>query len=73
MYVGRDLTELENIDPADWSDKELAFFHHGMQQLNGYLTFQGNVKHEKIMEEIKKRGGLHQKATWTQGTEVHFD
>ncbi|WP_059105826.1 hypothetical protein [Shouchella shacheensis] len=73
MYVGRSLDELEGVAPEDWSDKELAFFHHGMSQLTAYLNEQGNAKHNLIIKEIEERGGLHQEATWTQGTEVHFD
>ncbi|MFB4213810.1 cytosolic protein [Shouchella sp. JSM 1781072] len=73
MYVGRDLSELENIQPSDWTDKELAFFHHGMQQMTAYLNVQGNSKHRAIIEEIENRGGLHHTATWTSGTEVHYD
>ncbi|GAF15505.1 YfhS protein [Bacillus sp. JCM 19046] len=73
MYVGRDLTELEGVDPADWTDKELAFFHHGMQQLTAYLNTQGNSRHQTIIKEIEKRGGFHREATWTNGSEIHFD
>lgn len=73
MYVGRDLIELEGINPADWTDKELAFFHHGMQQLTSYLTSQGNSRHQAIIKEINNRGGLHRQATWTNGTEIHYD
>lgn len=57
MYDGRDLTELEGISPQMWTDEELAFFHHGMQQLSAYLNIQGNSRHKQILKEIERRGG----------------
>jgi hypothetical protein len=58
VYDGRDLTELEGISPHMWTDEELAFFHHGMQQLSAYLNIQGNSRHKQILKEIERRGGL---------------
>ncbi|MDV2685885.1 cytosolic protein [Alkalihalophilus lindianensis] len=73
MYVGRDMTELTMISKAEWSDKELAYFHHGLQQMTPYLNLEGTTIHREIIEEIEARGGLKQEASWTQGSEVHYD
>ncbi|WP_100371822.1 cytosolic protein [Bacillus sp. FJAT-45037] len=73
MYVGRDMTELTMVSKHDWSDKELAYFHHSLQQMTPYLNIEGTTIHREIIKEIENRGGLKQEASWTQGTEVHFD
>ncbi|TSB45189.1 cytosolic protein [Alkalicoccobacillus porphyridii] len=74
MYVGRDMSELSQYSTEEWTDKELAFFHNGMTQVAPYLNQEGAAIHVQIIKEIEARGGLHHKeATWTQGTEVHYD
>ncbi|MDQ0208258.1 cytosolic protein [Alkalicoccobacillus murimartini] len=73
MYVGRDMTELSMMEKEKWTDKELAFFHHSLGQITPYLNQEGAAIHIQIIKEIESRGGLHQSATYTQGTEVHFD
>ncbi|UTR09051.1 cytosolic protein [Evansella sp. LMS18] len=74
MYVGRDMTELSMMSKTTWSDKELAFFHHNLQQIAPYLNAEGVMIHKEIIKEIMNRGGLHpHEATWTQGTRVHYD
>lgn len=74
MYVGRDMSELNNYSMDQWTDKELAFFHHGMGQVAPYLNQEGAAIHVQIIKEIELRGGLHRnEATYTQGTEVHYD
>ncbi|WP_100406408.1 cytosolic protein [Bacillus solitudinis] len=73
MYVGRDMTELTMMSKKDWTDKELAYYHHNMQQVTPYLNAEGVTIHREIIKEIESRGGLKQDATYTQGTTVHFD
>lgn len=73
MYVGRDMTELSMMSIDQWSDKELAYFHHSMQQVTPYLNVEGVTIHREIIEEIERRGGLQHEATWTNGSEIHPD
>ncbi|TES52503.1 hypothetical protein [Halalkalibacterium halodurans] len=73
MYVGRDMTELSMMKKTEWTDKELAYFHHGLQQMMPYLNAEGATIHREIIEEIERRGGLKQDATWTQGSQIHPD
>lgn len=73
MYVGRDMTELSMMSIDQWTDKELAYFHHGLQQMTPYLNIEGSTIHREIIREIEARGGLHQEATWTQGTKPRYD
>ncbi|MBP3952359.1 cytosolic protein [Bacillus suaedae] len=74
MYVGRDMTELSMMSIDQWTEKELAYFHHSLQQMTPYLNAEGASIHREIILEIENRGGLkHPEATWTQGTEVHPD
>ncbi|GAE31140.1 hypothetical protein [Halalkalibacter hemicellulosilyticus] len=73
MYVGRDMTELSMLSIEQWTDKELAYFHHSMQQVTPYLNIEGVTIHREIIEEIEQRGGLKHDATWTNGTEIHPD
>lgn len=69
MYVGRDMTELSMTPRNEWQDKELAFFHHSLQQMVPYLNSEGQTIHKEIIKEIERRGGLHRKeATYTSGT-----
>ncbi|TMW70570.1 cytosolic protein [Alteribacter natronophilus] len=73
MYVGRDMTELSMMGKQDWSDKELAFFHHNLQQIAPYLNSEGLTIHREIVKEIISRGGMRQEADWTSGSRVHYD
>lgn len=58
MYHGRDMTELTMMPKADWSENELAFFHHSFQQIAQYLNTEGQSLYREIVEEIEHRGGL---------------
>ncbi|MGG0718320.1 hypothetical protein ABE096_12110 [Robertmurraya massiliosenegalensis] len=58
MYEGRDMTELSMMSIANWSEEELAYFHHCLQQMMPYLNAEGQTIHREIMEEIVNRGGL---------------
>ncbi|MFE8698712.1 hypothetical protein ACFYKT_20680 [Cytobacillus sp. FJAT-53684] len=58
MYNGRDMTELSMMAKADWSNDELAFFHHSFQQIVPYLNTEGQTIQREIVEEIQSRGGL---------------
>ncbi len=60
MYAGRDMTELTMMAKNDWTDSELAFFHHSMQQVVPYLNAEGQSLHRQIIEEIERRGGMNQ-------------
>jgi hypothetical protein len=74
MYVGRDMTALTMIPKTEWSEKELAYFHHLFQQTSPYLSAEGVTIHREIVEEIMNRGGLpHMEADWTSGTRIQFD
>jgi hypothetical protein len=58
MYEGRDMTELTMMAKSNWNDKELAYFHHALQQMTPYLNSEGQSIHRQIVEEIESRGGL---------------
>ncbi|MFA9559243.1 cytosolic protein [Evansella sp. AB-rgal1] len=74
MYVGRDFTELSMLPKSEWTEKELAYFHHSLQQMVPYLNSEGVTIHNEIVVELMDRGGLtHTEATWTSGTRIHFD
>ncbi|SDY34267.1 hypothetical protein SAMN05421736_1011007 [Evansella caseinilytica] len=74
MYVGRDFTELSMTPKTDWTEKELAYFHHSLQQMVPYLNAEGVTIHKEIVDEIIRRGGLqHSEATATNGTRVHYE
>jgi hypothetical protein len=73
MYVGRDMTELSMMSIDQWTDKELAYFHHGLQQMTPYLNVEGVTIHREIIQEIEARGGLHHEVTWTRGTKPHYE
>lgn len=74
MYVGRDMTELSMMSKTEWSDSELAFFHHSLQQVVPYLNSEGQSLHRGIVEEIENRGGLKRnEADYTHGTRVSYD
>ncbi|WP_100330437.1 hypothetical protein [Bacillus xiapuensis] len=74
MYVGRDLTELQMMSVNDWTDQELAFFHHSFQQIVPYLNAEGQTIHRDIAVEIMRRGGLNkQEARYTSGTQISYD
>ncbi|NEU31906.1 cytosolic protein [bacterium LRH843] len=59
MYAGRDITELSMMPKDKWTDEELTYFHHGLQQMTPYLNIEGTSIRKKIVEEIQKRGGLN--------------
>jgi hypothetical protein len=66
MYVGRDMTELSMLPKSEWTDSELAYFHHSFQQIAPYLNAEGQTLHREIIEEIEARGGLrNSEATYT--------
>ncbi|WP_096439695.1 hypothetical protein [Alteribacter populi] len=74
MYVGRDMTELSMMGKTDWTDKELAFFHHNLQQIAPYLNSEGVTIHREIVKEMMNRGGVNQQeADWTSGSRTHYD
>ncbi|MCM3714347.1 cytosolic protein [Alkalihalobacillus oceani] len=67
MYDGRDMTELSTVEKQNWSDDELAFFHHSFQQIAPYVNAEGVTIHREIIKEIENRGGLQQPITHHQG------
>ncbi|UTR14071.1 cytosolic protein [Salipaludibacillus sp. LMS25] len=74
MYVGRDMAELTMTPKTEWTEKELAYFHHLFQQISPYLSAEGVTIHREIVEEIMSRDGLTSlEAEWTSGTRPHFD
>ena len=73
MYVGRDMTELTMMSKKDWTDKELAFFHHSLQQMVPYLNSEGVTIHREIVEEIIDRGGFQKEASWESGSKIQYD
>lgn len=58
MYAGRDMTELSMIAKSEWTESELAYFHHSLQQMVPYLNIEGQTIHREIVQEIMDRGGL---------------
>jgi len=58
MYAGRDMTELSMMPKSEWTESELAFFHHAFQQITPYLNSEGQSIQRNIIEEIENRGGL---------------
>ncbi|MGO4889832.1 cytosolic protein [Anaerobacillus sp. MEB173] len=74
MYDGRDMTELSMMPKSEWSDKELSYFHHGLQQMTPYLNSEGVTIHREIIEEIEARGGLQQENVVAEhGSDPSFD
>ncbi|WLD93976.1 hypothetical protein [Alkalihalobacillus sp. AL-G] len=74
MYVGRDMTELSMISKTEWTDKELAFYHHSLQQITPYLNSEGVTIHREIIEQIEERGGLHRdEADGNHGTRPNYE
>ncbi|PLR83632.1 cytosolic protein [Bacillus canaveralius] len=74
MYVGRDMTELSMMPLSEWTDSELAFFHHSLQQIVPYLNSEGQAIHRDIVEQIVERGGLNnQQANYTNGSKTIYD
>lgn len=74
MYVGRDMTELSMMSKKAWSDKELAFFHHNLQQIAPYLNSEGVTIHREIVKEIMSRGSnTHEEAGYEHGTRIHYE
>ncbi|WP_075980252.1 hypothetical protein [Bacillus massilinigeriensis] len=59
MYSGRDMTELSMKSKSEWSQEELTYFHHSLQQMTPYLNVEGQSIHREIIEEIMARGGLN--------------
>ncbi|MBU9719914.1 MULTISPECIES: hypothetical protein [Bacillaceae] len=74
MYVGRDMTELGMLPKTEWTDKELAYFHHSLQQMVPYLNAEGNTIHKEIVKEIMNRDSFnHHEADYESGSRIHFD
>ncbi len=74
MYVGRNLSELNDILLRDWDIKELAYYHHTMSDLADLLNAQGVSLHQKIITEVNGRGGLsHHNAAWDHASEIIYD
>lgn len=74
MYVGRDMTELSMLSKHDWTNKELAFFHHNLQQIAPYLNSEGVTIHREIVKEIISRGSVeHEDASYEHGTRIHYE
>jgi hypothetical protein len=74
MYVGRDMTELSMMSKTEWTDSELTFFHHSLQQIVPYLNAEGQSIHREIIKEIESRGGLQRhEADFTHGTKITYD
>jgi regulator of sigma D len=74
MYVGRDMTELSMLPKNEWKKKELAYFHHSLQQMLPYLNAEGQTIYKEIIQEVEARGGMQQgEADWTHGTKITYD
>lgn len=74
MYVGRDMTELTMISKKDWTNEELAYFHHNLQQVVPYLNSEGVTIHREIVKEIMTREPMnHQDASYEHGSRVHYE
>jgi hypothetical protein len=74
MYVGRDITELTMVNKQKWTDEELAYFHHSLQQMTPYLNSEGVSMRKGIVKEIENRGGLYpHDADYTHGTQMVYD
>ncbi|WP_193652493.1 hypothetical protein [Bacillus mycoides] len=58
MYTGRDMTELTMISKNEWTEDELAYFHHSFQQIMPYLNVEGQTIYKEVVKEIESRGGL---------------
>jgi len=74
MYVGRKLSELNDIPLTKWDIKELAYYHHTMSEMADFLNFQGVSIHHKIIDEIESRGSLPKdKGSWEQASQIIYD
>ena len=74
MYVGRDMTELSMMSKKDWTNKELAFFHHNLQQIAPYLNSEGVTIHREIVNEIISRGNMTDTdSSYEHGTRIHYE
>lgn len=74
MYVGRDMSELATLTTDEWTDKELAFFHHSLQQMTQFLNSEGVSIHQDVIKEIESRGGLHRdEADYQHGTRPNYE
>lgn len=58
MYLGRNLSELNDILMKEWDMKELVYHHRVMSDMADFLNQQGVSIHHKIIDEIKIRGGI---------------
>ncbi|RXT04863.1 hypothetical protein [Ammoniphilus sp. CFH 90114] len=58
MFEERYMGELEDVPLKDWTLTELAFHHHVMAQMGGFLNTEGVSFHHTIINEIERRGGL---------------
>ena len=58
MYQERHMGQLEDVPVNEWTLNELAFHHHVMAQMGGFLNTEGVSFHHTIINEIERRGGL---------------
>ncbi|KAA6447827.1 hypothetical protein VSK91_21230 [Bacillus swezeyi] len=74
MYVGRDMSELDQTPKHEWKETELLFFHHAFQQMMPFLNEEGHAEYLEVVKEIQERGGLHRhEADYTHGTDIPYD
>ncbi|KKB73589.1 MULTISPECIES: hypothetical protein [Bacillus] len=74
MYVGRDMSELDQTPKHEWKDAELLYFHHAFQQMMPFLNEEGHAEYVEVVKEIKTRGGLSRReADYTHGTDIQYD
>lgn len=74
MYIGRNLSELNDLPISQWDMQELAYLHYQMGQMADLLNQQGLSFHQKIIKEIENRGGLpHYASGWNHSSEIIYD
>jgi len=74
MFVGRELTDLNDTSMQKWDMKELAYYHHTMSQMADMLNQQGVSLHHKIIDEITKRGGIPKDSgAWDHSSQIIYD
>ena len=74
MYIGRKISELNNLPISEWDMKELAYYHENMSHLADFLNQQGVSIHHKIIEEIQNRGGVPKSTgAWDHSSQIIYD
>ena len=74
MYVGRNLEQLKQIPYPQWTNEELAYHQDTMRALPGCLNEQGQDILQKVLAEIKSRGGLpHSEGAYDHSSNVIYD